>query len=55
MSLAKKLCFVLVAVSMITAAPAFASSDKPGEGSAGGPQTRCLLEETIVLSFIPRP
>lgn len=32
MSLAKKLCFVLIAVSMITAAPAFASSDKPGEG-----------------------
>ena len=32
MSVAKNICFFLVAVFMITAAPALASSDKPGEG-----------------------
>ncbi|WP_289021215.1 glycine betaine ABC transporter substrate-binding protein [Desulfobacter postgatei] len=32
MSVAKNICFVLITISMIMAAPAFASSDKPGEG-----------------------
>ena len=32
MNIAKKICFFLVAIFMITATPGWASSDKPGKG-----------------------